>query len=66
MEELEKIVRVIKGRRNAPHETMLVLDAGNSQNAVAQAREFDAAVGITGIAPTKLMERQKGSLRLGG
>ncbi|MEC8157967.1 MAG: signal recognition particle-docking protein FtsY, partial [Pseudomonadota bacterium] len=63
MEELEKIVRVIKkADANAPHETLLVLDAGTGQNGVAQAREFDAAVGITGIALTKLDGTAKGGV----
>ena len=63
MEELEKIIRVIKkADANAPHETLLVLDAGTGQNAVAQAREFDAAVGITGIALTKLDGTAKGGV----
>ena len=63
MEELEKIVRVIKkADANAPHETLLVLDAGTGQNAVAQAREFDAAVGITGIVLTKLDGTAKGGV----
>ena len=63
MEELEKIVRVIKkADANAPHETLLVLDAGTGQNAVAQAREFDAAVGVTGIALTKLDGTAKGGV----
>ena len=63
MEELEKIVRVIKkADANAPHETLLVLDAGTGQNAIAQAREFDAAVGITGIALTKLDGTAKGGV----
>ena len=63
MEELEKIVRVIKkADGNAPHETLLVLDAGTGQNAVAQAREFDAAVGVTGIALTKLDGTAKGGV----
>ena len=63
MEELEKIVRVIKkADANAPHETLLVLDAGTGQNAVAQAREFDTAVGITGIALTKLDGTARGGV----
>ena len=63
MEELKKIVRVIKkADANAPHETLLVLDAGTGQNAIAQAREFDAAVGITGIALTKLDGTAKGGV----
>ena len=63
MEELEKIVRVLKkADPEAPHETLLVLDAGTGQNAVAQAREFDASVGITGIALTKLDGTAKGGV----
>jgi len=55
MEELAKIKRVI-GRIDpaAPHEVILVLDAGIGQNALSQVREFDAAVGVTGLALTKL------------
>jgi fused signal recognition particle receptor len=63
MEELEKIVRVIKkADPGAPHETLLVLDSGTGQNAVSQAREFDAAVGVTGIALTKLDGTAKGGV----
>ena len=63
MEELEKIVRVIKkADPSAPHETLLVLDSGTGQNAVSQAREFDAAVGVTGIALTKLDGTAKGGV----
>jgi len=55
MEELAKIKRVI-GRLDpsAPHEVLLVLDAGVGQNALSQVREFDAAVGLTGLVITKL------------
>ena len=55
MEELKKVKRVV-GRleEGAPHEVLLVLDAGVGQNAVGQVREFDAAVGITGLIFTKL------------
>jgi len=55
MEELAKIKRVI-GRMDAtaPHEVVLVLDAGIGQNALSQVREFDAAVGVTGLILTKL------------
>jgi fused signal recognition particle receptor len=55
MEELAKIKRVI-GRLDpaAPHEVVLVLDAGIGQNALSQVREFDAAVGVTGLVLTKL------------
>ena len=63
MEELEKIVRVIKkADPSVPHETLLVLDSGTGQNAVSQAREFDAAVGVTGIALTKLDGTAKGGV----
>jgi fused signal recognition particle receptor len=63
MDELEKIVRVVKkADATAPHETLLVLDAGTGQNAIAQAKEFDAAVGITGIALTKLEGTAKGGV----
>lgn len=63
MTELEKIVRVIKkADASAPHETLLVLDAGTGQNAVAQAKEFDHCVGVTGIALTKLDGTAKGGV----
>ena len=55
MDELTKVVRVMrKHDSSVPHETLLVLDAGTGQNAVSQAIEFDQAVGVTGIAVTKL------------
>jgi len=55
MEELAKIKRVIaRIDPAAPHEVILVLDAGVGQNALSQVREFDAAVGVTGLALTKL------------
>jgi fused signal recognition particle receptor len=55
MEELKKVKRVV-GRleEGAPHEVLLVLDAGVGQNALSQVREFDAAVGVTGLVLTKL------------
>jgi fused signal recognition particle receptor len=55
MEELRKVKRVV-GRldETAPHEVLLVLDAGVGQNAISQVREFDAAVGVTGLVITKL------------
>ena len=55
MDELAKIKRVM-GRLEggAPHEVLLVLDAGVGQNALAQVAEFDKAVGVTGLAVTKL------------
>ncbi|MCP5180860.1 MAG: signal recognition particle-docking protein FtsY [Pseudomonadales bacterium] len=55
MEELAKIRRVVsKLLPDAPHETLLVLDGGVGQNALSQAKEFDAAVGVTGLVVTKL------------
>jgi fused signal recognition particle receptor len=63
MEELKKIKRVIaKVDPAAPHEVMLVLDAGIGQNAVAQAVQFHAAVGVTGITVTKLDGTAKGGV----
>jgi fused signal recognition particle receptor len=63
MEEMKKIHRVI-GREipDAPHETLLVLDAGTGQNAVSQARLFKEAAGVTGIALTKLDGTAKGGI----
>ena len=55
MEELAKIKRVIaRLDPAAPHEVVLVLDAGIGQNALSQVREFDTAVGVTGLVLTKL------------
>lgn len=55
MKELEKIKRVVsKLDPSAPHEVLLVLDAGVGQNALSQVREFDAVVGVTGLVITKL------------
>ncbi len=63
MEELRKVVRVMqKIDATAPHEVLLVLDAGTGQNALAQAREFGQAVGVTGIALTKLDGTAKGGI----
>ena len=63
MEELKKIKRVIsKADAGAPHEIMLVVDAGTGQNALSQAREFNAAVGLTGITLTKLDGTAKGGI----
>lgn len=63
MEELKKIKRVIqKLDGNAPHETMLVLDASIGQNALNQAREFHQAIGLTGITMTKLDGTAKGGI----
>ncbi|MCL4517193.1 MAG: signal recognition particle-docking protein FtsY [Firmicutes bacterium] len=63
MEELKKVRRVIdREMPGAPHEVLLVLDATTGQNAVAQARIFDEAVGVTGIALTKLDGTAKGGV----
>ena len=63
MQELQKVVRVLRRLDPlAPHETMIVLDASLGQNAVAQAKEFHAAVGLTGITMTKLDAGGKGGV----
>lgn len=63
MEELKKVRRVAsKLDASAPHEVLLVLDAGTGQNAVAQMTEFHAAAGVTGIALTKLDGTAKGGV----
>ena len=63
MEELKK-VRKVAGRElpGAPHENLLVLDASTGQNALSQARLFNEAVGVTGIALTKLDGTAKGGI----
>jgi fused signal recognition particle receptor len=63
MEELKKIKRTIaKKLPDAPHEILLVLDATTGQNAIAQADMFHEAVGITGVALTKLDGTAKGGI----
>lgn len=63
MNELEKIKRVMsKIDPKAPHETMLVLDAGTGQNALAQAQSFHDKLGITGITLTKLDGTARGGI----
>lgn len=63
MEELKKVKRVLqKLDPNAPHETMLVLDASIGQNALNQAKQFHQAVEITGITMTKLDGTAKGGI----
>jgi fused signal recognition particle receptor len=63
MEELAKIARVMKRLdADAPHEVLLVLDAGLGQNAVRQAEQFQAAIGVTGIVVTKLDGTAKGGI----
>jgi fused signal recognition particle receptor len=63
MDELKKVKRVLaKLDAAAPHEVMLVLDAGTGQNALAQAQQFHQAIGVTGIALTKLDGTAKGGI----
>lgn len=63
MEELKKVKRVLaKLDPTAPHETLLVLDASVGQNALNQAKQFHEAIGITGLALTKLDGTAKGGI----
>jgi len=63
MEEIAKVRRVIaKAEPGAPHEVLLVLDANIGQNALAQVKAFDAAIGITGLVVTKLDGTAKGGV----
>ena len=63
MEELRKIHRVLgKQDEHAPHEVLLVLDAGTGQNALAQAEQFQQAVNVTGLVLTKLDGTAKGGV----
>lgn len=63
MEELSKVVRVMqKIDDSAPHEVLLVLDAGTGQNALSQLEQFNNAVKVTGIALTKLDGTAKGGI----
>lgn len=63
MEELKKVKRVLaKLDPEAPHEVMLVLDAGTGQNALNQAQLFDETVGVTGVTLTKLDGTAKGGI----
>ncbi|ASB72856.1 TPA: signal recognition particle-docking protein FtsY [Enterobacter hormaechei subsp. hoffmannii] len=63
MEELKKIVRVMKKLdEDAPHEIMLTIDASTGQNAISQAKLFNEAVGLTGITLTKLDGTAKGGV----
>jgi len=66
MEELKKVKRII-GREcpGAPHEILLVLDATTGQNAISQAKLFHEAIGVTGIALTKLDGTAKGGIIIG-
>ncbi|WP_224244086.1 signal recognition particle-docking protein FtsY [Hyalangium gracile] len=66
MEELKKVHRVMgKALQGAPHEVLLVLDSTNGQNAIQQAKQFSEAVGVTGIALTKLDGTAKGGVIIG-
>jgi fused signal recognition particle receptor len=66
MEEIRKVKRVVaKAMAGAPHETLLVLDAGTGQNAIAQVKAFDDALGLTGLILTKLDGSAKGGVILG-
>ena len=63
MDEIRKVKRVIaKADATAPHEVLLVLDANTGQNAVAQTRAFDDALGLTGLIVTKLDGTAKGGV----
>jgi fused signal recognition particle receptor len=65
MEELAKVRRVVAGRlEEAPHETLLVVDATTGQNGVQQARLFGEAVGVTGVVLTKLDGSAKGGVAI--
>ncbi|MGB6649624.1 MAG: signal recognition particle-docking protein FtsY [Bacteroidota bacterium] len=65
MEELKKIKRVIaKHSAHAPHEVLLVIDASTGQNGLQQAKQFNAAVGITGLVVAKLDGTAKGGIVL--
>jgi fused signal recognition particle receptor len=66
MSEMQKIARTAgKALEGAPHETLLVIDATNGQNALAQAAEFKAALDLSGIVLTKLDGTAKGGVVLG-
>ncbi|MDR5730933.1 signal recognition particle-docking protein FtsY [Caballeronia sp. LZ025] len=63
MEELRKVRRVIaKAMPDAPHEVLLVIDANTGQNALAQVKAFDDALGLTGLIVTKLDGTAKGGI----
>ncbi|EKF74378.1 cell division protein FtsY [Alcanivorax hongdengensis A-11-3] len=63
MDELTKVTRVMKKLiPDAPHEVLLVLDAGTGQNAIQQAEQFRDAAGVTGLALTKLDGTAKGGI----
>jgi fused signal recognition particle receptor len=65
MKELEKIVRVIKKRMpEAPHESLLTIDATTGQNGLVQARMFKESVDLTGVVMTKMDGTAKGGIAL--
>jgi fused signal recognition particle receptor len=65
MDQLKKVSRVMaRVDPSAPHETLLVLDATQGQNALAQAREFHDALGVSGLVITKLDGTAKGGILL--
>jgi fused signal recognition particle receptor len=60
---LKKIQRVIgRAQEGAPHEVLLVVDGNTGQNALAQVKAFDAALGLTGLVVTKLDGTAKGGV----
>ena len=66
MEELKKLKRIVSREcPGAPHEVLLVLDATTGQNAISQAKFFHEAIGVTGIALTKLDGTAKGGIVIG-
>jgi len=66
MDELKKVHRVVSRElEGAPHEVLLVLDATTGQNAISQAASFNEAIGVTGIAVTKLDGTAKGGVIVG-
>ncbi len=66
MEQLKKMRRTLsKLLPDAPHETLLVMDASNGQNAILQARTYNEAIPVTGIAVTKLDGTSKGGVLVG-
>ena len=63
MEELKKIKRVVqKADPTGPHEVLLVIDGNTGQNALAQVKAFDEALGLTGLVVTKLDGTAKGGV----
>jgi fused signal recognition particle receptor len=63
MDELKKIRRTIaKAQAGAPHEVLLVVDGNTGQNALAQVKAFDEALGLTGLIVTKLDGTAKGGV----